>query len=244
MPSFSLHALFEDPSPNTAISLGPGGVKQFNIRIWDEADGKKEKKKICLKWQEMRGSIPCLGRPPGGGNGNPLQHSCLESPMDRGAWWGYSPGGPKESDMTERLILSPSSPEHQLTDLLSAGLLAHEGVVIRSLRLGMFSVAYHFRDQVAFENCDCVDPGPAGSGCAPIQGSGERDLCDQPWEQTAGDAHGHGLERAVEWAETGRRAGVESSQLHSFLLEGVTSPNLCLFKHCPETPSRVFLAFT
>ena len=27
-----------------------------------------------------------LGRPPGGGHGNPLQHSCLENPMDRGAW--------------------------------------------------------------------------------------------------------------------------------------------------------------
>ena len=32
------------------------------------------------------GSIPGLGRPPGEGNGNPLQHSCLENPMDRGAW--------------------------------------------------------------------------------------------------------------------------------------------------------------
>ena len=30
--------------------------------------------------------IPELGRSPGGGNGNPLQHSCLENPMDRGAW--------------------------------------------------------------------------------------------------------------------------------------------------------------
>ena len=27
-----------------------------------------------------------LGRPPGGGNGNPLQYSCLENPMDRGTW--------------------------------------------------------------------------------------------------------------------------------------------------------------
>ena len=28
-----------------------------------------------------------LGRSPGEGNGNPLQYSCLENPMDRGAWW-------------------------------------------------------------------------------------------------------------------------------------------------------------
>ena len=35
------------------------------------------------------GSIPELGRSPGGGNDNPLQytHSCLGNPMDRGAWW-------------------------------------------------------------------------------------------------------------------------------------------------------------
>ena len=31
-------------------------------------------------------SIPGLGRSPGEGNGNPLQYSCLENPMDRGAW--------------------------------------------------------------------------------------------------------------------------------------------------------------
>ena len=33
------------------------------------------------------GSIPGLGRSPAEGNGNPLQYSCLENSMDRGAWW-------------------------------------------------------------------------------------------------------------------------------------------------------------
>ena len=33
------------------------------------------------------GSVPGLGRSPAGGHGNPLQCSCLENPMDRGAWW-------------------------------------------------------------------------------------------------------------------------------------------------------------
>ena len=33
------------------------------------------------------GSIPGSGRFPGGGHGNPLQYSCLETPRDRGAWW-------------------------------------------------------------------------------------------------------------------------------------------------------------
>ena len=45
------------------------------------------------------GSIPGLGRSPGGGHGNPLQYSCLENPMDRGAWWA-SPWGRKELNMT------------------------------------------------------------------------------------------------------------------------------------------------
>ena len=37
--------------------------------------------------EENLGLIPGLGRSPGGGNGNPLQYSCLEISMDRGAWW-------------------------------------------------------------------------------------------------------------------------------------------------------------
>ena len=40
---------------------------------------------------------------PGEGNGNLRQYSCLENPMDGGAWWATVHGGRKESDMTERL---------------------------------------------------------------------------------------------------------------------------------------------
>ena len=42
------------------------------------------------------------GDSPGGGNGNPLQYSCLENPMDRGVWWPTA-CGVAESDMTQRL---------------------------------------------------------------------------------------------------------------------------------------------
>ena len=54
------------------------------------------------------GLIPGLGRSPGEGNGNPLQYSCLENPIDgeshgRRSLVGYSPWGSKESDKTERL---------------------------------------------------------------------------------------------------------------------------------------------
>ena len=38
------------------------------------------------------GLIPGQGRSPGIGNGNPLQYSCLENPMDRGAWWAIIHG--------------------------------------------------------------------------------------------------------------------------------------------------------
>ena len=45
------------------------------------------------------GSIPELGQSAGGGNGNPLQDSCLENPMDRGAWHATVHEVIKESDM-------------------------------------------------------------------------------------------------------------------------------------------------
>ena len=47
------------------------------------------------------GSIPGLGRPPGGGYGNPLEYSCLENPHGQRSLAGCSPWGLKESDMTE-----------------------------------------------------------------------------------------------------------------------------------------------
>ena len=46
------------------------------------------------------GSIPWLGRSPGGGHGNQLQYSCPKNPMVRGAWC-HTPQGRKELDMTE-----------------------------------------------------------------------------------------------------------------------------------------------
>ena len=47
-------------------------------------------------------SIPRSGRSPGGEHGNPLQYSCLENPMERGAWQATVHGvGSKESDTTE-----------------------------------------------------------------------------------------------------------------------------------------------
>ena len=57
------------------------------------------------------GSIPGSGRSPGEGNGNPLQYSCLENPMDGGPWWATVHGVAKSrtrlSDFT--FFLSPAS---------------------------------------------------------------------------------------------------------------------------------------
>ena len=54
------------------LSLGGAAVKNLPADVGDSRD---------------MGLIPGLGRSPGGGNGNPLQYSYLETPMDRGAWW-------------------------------------------------------------------------------------------------------------------------------------------------------------
>ena len=57
---------------------------------------------LCLQCKRPRdvGLIPGLGRFPGEGNGNPLQYSCLENPMDRGPWQATVHGAAKESDTT------------------------------------------------------------------------------------------------------------------------------------------------
>ena len=47
--------------------------------------GSDSKESACKAGHQ--GSVPRLGRSPAEGNGNPLQFSCLENPMDRGAWW-------------------------------------------------------------------------------------------------------------------------------------------------------------
>ena len=55
--------------------------------------GSDGKKSACNAGEARNaGLIPGSGRSPGVGNGNPLQYSCLENSMDRGAWWATAPG--------------------------------------------------------------------------------------------------------------------------------------------------------
>ena len=63
--------------------------------------GSDSKESACNEGDS--GSIPGSGRSLREGNGNPVQYSCLEKSIDRGAEWASSPWGRKESDMTERL---------------------------------------------------------------------------------------------------------------------------------------------
>ena len=53
------------------------------------------------------GLTPRSGKTPGGGNGNLLQYSCLENPMDRGAWWATVYGFAKSQTQLKRLSLHP-----------------------------------------------------------------------------------------------------------------------------------------
>ena len=63
-----------------------------------------KKKSICNA--RDLGSIPGLGSSPGEENGYPLQYSCLENSMDRGAWQAIVRGVAKELDTIDRLTLT------------------------------------------------------------------------------------------------------------------------------------------
>ena len=57
--------------------------------------GSDSKESVCNAGDP--GSIPGLGRSPEEGNGKPLQHSCLENSINRGAWWAIVDGVTKET---------------------------------------------------------------------------------------------------------------------------------------------------
>ena len=60
------------------------------------------------------GSIPGQGRSPGEGNGNPSHYSCLENPMDRGAWQATVHEVAKELAMTQQLNNNKNLPDSDL----------------------------------------------------------------------------------------------------------------------------------
>ena len=79
------------------LTTGPSG-KSPTLFFGGFAGGSDSEEFACNA--RDLGLILESGRSPGGGNGNPLQYSCLETPTDKEPG-GYSPWGHKESDMTE-----------------------------------------------------------------------------------------------------------------------------------------------
>ena len=84
------------------------------------------------------GLIPGLGRSPGERNSNPLQDSCLENPMDRGAWQAIAHGVAKESDMTCQL--NNSNNKHNMSQILNGTCL--EEKIIRNSNLTCMGHTY------------------------------------------------------------------------------------------------------
>ena len=68
------------------------------------------------------GSIPGLGRPPGVGNSNLLQYSCLGNPVDRGAWWAIVQGVAKSRT---RLSMCACLHTHRHTHTNTQGRIIH-----------------------------------------------------------------------------------------------------------------------
>ena len=79
--------------------LGSPKPKKSSVVHVSFSGGFDSKESACSAGDS--GLIPGLERSPGEGNGHPLQYSCLENPMDGGAWWATVWRGHKESDVTE-----------------------------------------------------------------------------------------------------------------------------------------------
>ena len=89
-PAWSIHGV-SDPQGVTRglCCILPPSIQVYILKgvlmVRDFPHGSDSKESTCNAGD--LGSIPGSGRSPGEGDGNPLQYSCLENPMDRGAWW-------------------------------------------------------------------------------------------------------------------------------------------------------------
>ena len=82
-------------------------IQKCNVSIYVYFPGGSDGKE-CVCNARDPGSIPGSGISPGEGNGYPLQYSCLEKPMDRGAWWAAVCGVAQSRTRLKRLSSSSS----------------------------------------------------------------------------------------------------------------------------------------
>ena len=101
------------------------------------------------------GLIPGLGQSSGEGKGNPLQFSCLENPIDRGAWWA-TVHGISESDMTEILTLA-----YQLHKLQLPGFIHFHEFPLLLVLINLWVLWYHKTESYQMPlsvAIDCPEP--------------------------------------------------------------------------------------
>ena len=78
----TVHGLEKNITPPHPLSLHPSQPPPIDFEFPCGLNGKES---VCSAGDP--GLIPGSGRCPGEGNDNPFQYSCLENPIDRGAWW-------------------------------------------------------------------------------------------------------------------------------------------------------------
>ena len=96
------YSCLENPCAEETVKKSCLG-KKLEVNLCQGIPGGSDGKESACNSGDL-GSIPGSGRSPGEGKGYPLQYSCLENPMDRGAWWATVH---KESDTTDFHFQSP-----------------------------------------------------------------------------------------------------------------------------------------
>ena len=84
----TVQAPWFSPSDLLWVEQAGASAEPKYLSLWDSPGGTSGKEPACQRRLDIgdSGSLPGSGRSPGGKYGNPLQYSCLENPMDRGAW--------------------------------------------------------------------------------------------------------------------------------------------------------------
>ena len=126
------------------------------------------------------GSIPGSGRSPGGGNGNPLQYSCLENPMDRGAWRATVHGVTKSLTQLKQLSTAHIPQIHEVTfvndEVPWRGAGSGSGAradVSESMNLGIHALPRRGKGSAGLRAC------PSWAGAAPCWSGSSP--CRPPW---------------------------------------------------------------